>query len=707
MIYVEWVGEDPSDYRQLRENLIFTLSRCNSALQRDESIRFAQLLLDRVLFIAFAEDRGLLETGSLTRAYQHRDPYNPRPVWDNFKGLFSAIDKGSQALRIPAYNGGLFAENSDIDRLIVPDELCEAFKCLGGYDFASEVGVTVLGHIFEQSIADLENLHDADGVEIDSTSKKIARSVSGKRKRDGVVYTPDTVTAFITEETLGRYLKDRFQTLLADYGKEIKDGEIQWFARPKNAEAVAVGKGSWSKKRVEQLFWHQWRDTLQTIRVCDPACGSGAFLVAAFDSLSAEYQRVNQHLEALTGAADVFDLDKEILNSNLYGVDLNPESVEITKLSLWLKTAKRGKPLASLDANIQTGNSLIDDSQYTATPYDWHLAFPNVFADGGFDVIVGNPPYVRMELLKDIKPYLKAHYCVADERADLYGYFYELGVRLLKPGGRLGYISSSTFFKSGSGEPLRRHLLDTTTLRTLVDFGDVQLFEGVTTYPAIVILERSPAGANALMMALNLTAWPEEGLTAAFTRNAKPLPQAQLSAAGWRIESGGAAALRDKLADGRKTLKEVYGSPLYGIKTGLNEAFVVDNATRKKLIAQDASSAELLKPFLEGKDLKKWRTESRDLWLIYIPKATVNIDDYPAIRKHLLPYKSALEKRATRQEWFELQQAQVAYVPFLEAIKIGYVDLSDQPNFSLESTGAYFANTAYFIPRQTSFYLVI
>lgn len=151
----------------------------------------------------------------------------------------------------------------------------------------------------------------------------------------------------------------------------------------------------------------------------------------------------------------MLDLNKEILNNNLFGVDINEESIEITKLSLWLKTAERGKPLESLDANFIAGNSLGFDEPVPGNTFSWQTAFPQIFAEGGFDVVLGNPPYVRMELLKDIKPWLENKYIVASDRLDLYGYFFELGYKILKPEGKMAYISNSTFFKTGSGKRLR------------------------------------------------------------------------------------------------------------------------------------------------------------------------------------------------------------------------------------------------------------
>ena len=691
------------DYRQWRQTLIIALAQSNPGRPFTEIIEHAQTILDRVLFVAFAEDRELLPAHTLAQVFEQRNPFSPQPVWENFKGLFRFIDTGNPALRIPAYNGGLFRADPAVDSLILPDDACSIFRALGEYDFASEVGVTVLGHIFEQSIADLEGLHElagGDAFDLNALQEQTvaSRSVSGKRKQEGVVYTPDGITAFIVEQSLGNYLNECREAARAAYlDPKAPAGEVRYRApTPAEKKSARVRDAA---RLTEFLFWHHWREALSEIRVLDPACGSGAFLVAAFDVLDAEYRQVNEQIQAITGNPDLFDINREILNRNLYGVDLNPESIEITKLSLWLKTARYGKPLQSLEARLRVGNSLIDDAAWTLRPFDWAAAFPEVTAAGGFDVVLGNPPYVRMERLKAVKPYLEKHYAVASDRADLYCYFFELGVRLLKPGGRLGYISSSTFFKTGSGAPLRRYLLEKTQIQALVDFGDLQVFQSVTTYPAIIILERSETPDPAAeIRQLALKTLPDPSLAAVFGQQASGLPQARLGAGSWQLEDDASASLRQKLVNGHPTLKDIYGSPCRGVVSGFNDAFVVDRSKHDELIAADPNSAELLKPFLEGKDLKKWRIEPQDLWLIYIPKGRIDIDDYPAIRDHLLPYKEKLEKRATKQAWFELQQAQAAYVPMMEAPKIIYGHFSPRALFSREPNGYFSNDKSYFIP---------
>lgn len=389
--------------------------------------------------------------------------------------------------------------------------------------------------------------------------------------------------------------------------------------------------------------------------------------------------------------------DIEIATRSLYGVDVNTESVEITKLALWLKTAKSGRPLESLSANIRVGNSVIEDSDVHRRAFVWREAFGNILADGGFDVVIGNPPYVRMELLKPIKPYLQTRYEVVSDRADLYAYFFELGVRVLRPGGRLGYISSSTFFRTGSGAPLRDWLARETAVEAVVDFGDRQLFEGVTTYPAVLIVRKEIGTGEGPVAFWNADRIPDD-LELAFADGARPMPRTRLTRAGWRFEEERLATIRDKMAAGRRTLADVHGAPLYGIKTGLNEAFVLDRATRDAIVAADPGSAALLKPFLVGENLKRWHVDSDDLWLIYTAKGAVDIEAHPGVRDHLAPFRTKLEKRATKQEWWELQQAQAAYASAFAGTKIVYADICNQPTFSIETSGAMLANTGYFVP---------
>lgn len=682
------------DYKAIRDALIDSVRAASPATDAVTSIGYAQTILDRVLFIAFAEDTGLLPQYTLKNAYEHKDPYAPRPVWQTFQALFRAIDEGNPALGIKRYNGGLFQKDAVLDALELPDLVCEGFKRLGEYDFASQISVTILGHIFEQSISDLERQQAiARGEEVEEEKKT---GTSGQRKKHGVVYTPDYIARFIVERTVGAHLVDMFNEALAPF-----------IAKDSSADDYEAIK--WKRKSAELEAWQAYRVRLQNLKIVDPACGSGAFLVAVFDYLKAEYHRVNTKIADLSKIkmATLFDPDSEILTHNLFGVDVNAESVEITKLSLWLKTARPGKILDSLDHNIRVGDSLIEDSNYAYLEhaFNWKTAFPEVFKDGGFDIALGNPPYVRMELIKPMKPYLEKRFEVVSDRADLYCYFYEQGLNILRDGGRLGYISSSTFFKTGSGKPLRKHLTAKATLLDVIDFGDLQVFEGVTTYPVIMTMRQGAPKRGHTLNFWKLTALSTEDFAAQYAKHAAPYPQDALGEGSWELENTALQALRSKIVDGKPTLKKMFGAACRGIVTGLNDAFIIDRATHDRLIAEDPKSAELLKPFLEGKDLKRWRAEPRDLWIIYIPKNKIDIDEYPAVKAYMLPFKERLEKRATKQAWFELQQAQAAYQMHFESSKIVYLDMANSPPFSIDTAASYTANTAYFIPG-SDFYLL-
>jgi hypothetical protein len=232
----------------------------------------------------------------------------------------------------------------------------------------------------------------------------------------------------------------------------------------------------------------------------------------------------------------------------------------------------------------------------------------------------------------------------------------------------------------------------------VIDFGDEQVFEGVTTYPAIITAQKLAKGQTpeGELRFFNIKHLPTD-LSSAFEGEAQTMPRARLTATSWQFEGDALAQLREKIARGRKTLGEVYGAPLYGIKTGLNEAFIIDTKTRDALVARDAKSADLLKPFLKGEHIKRWRVEPEGLFLINIPKAKIKIEDYPAIRDHLLPFKAALEKRATEQEWYELQQAQVAYQPGFEKAKISYPHFQNNRMFTLEKRGHYSNDKSDFV----------
>ena len=369
-------------YGDMRQDAFARLCQDNPQVPPKTVLADTQKLLDRVLFCAFAEDRGLLPVDTIQKAYEHRDPYHPRPIYDNFRGLFQAINCGNAALGIHAYNGGLFAEDASLDHLQVSDDVCAYFRDLGGYDYrpphqaAIETGgdriidVDILGHIFEQSITDLERLRN----ELDGLVEPVGPDKhKTRRKKEGAFYTPSFITRYIVEQALGGVLKDRFEQLRQKHQEDARGT-----ARTALADPTVYTLDTLKKPERAALvdFWDAWQEELVGIRLLDPACGSGAFLIQAFDQMYAEYQASNGRLTELRGARPLLDLDKRILENNLYGVDLNEEAIEICRLSLWIKTAHRGKPLTSLDHSIRVGNSVVNDPQVHPQAFDWQAAFP-------------------------------------------------------------------------------------------------------------------------------------------------------------------------------------------------------------------------------------------------------------------------------------------------------------------------------------------
>ncbi len=354
-------------YSDQRKLLIGELME-NRAFSQDDAIAAAQRLLDRIIFIAFCEDRGLLPENLIEDTWRSAAPLaratNPR--WRAFMDAFVAIDKGHPALALKTgFNGGLFEENALIDNLDLDDQWSDVFRHIGNYDFREEgeVSVEVLGNIFERSITELEKMRVVGLFGKQAQQALAAMPKSAQRKRFGIYYTPPPFTRLIVELTLGRLIADRVESLpdLADRAK-----------------------------------------ALRKIKVIDPACGSGAFLIAAYERLQDAYEEIARQLR-ITGhiqqAANlVAEYPDSILIDNLHGVDLSEESVEITKLALWIRSARQNVPLTDLTDNIKHGNSLVTDPAIAPHAFKWQDAFPAVFASGGFDAVIGNPPWERMKV---------------------------------------------------------------------------------------------------------------------------------------------------------------------------------------------------------------------------------------------------------------------------------------------------------------------
>jgi len=456
-----------NDYSKFRTEIFEDIVKNNTQFDKLVLFKKTQKLLDRFLFIFFAEDRLLLPPNSISEIVKQwvtlkEDLDEYVPLYDRFKKYFGYLNTGYKGKKydIFPYNGGLFAPDEILDNVKISDELLHKHTLqLSTYDFETEVDVNILGHIFEHSLGEIENVQaEIAGEEIDRQKTK--------RKKDGIFYTPKYITKYIVENTVGKLCEE----------KRTEFGIID--------EEYAKGRKNRKKEIVKELDnkLTEYREWLLNITILDPACGSGAFLNQALEFLIEEHKRIDELKAQLLGGSIVFsDIETKILEKNIYGVDLNEESVEIAKLSLWLRTAQKGRKLTTLSNHIKCGNSLIDDPEIAGEKaFNWKNEFPEVFANGGFNVVIGNPPYVDMRnmLSKDIK-YFKKIYTTASDRINLFGLFVELSFNKLNKYGEFGMIIHRNLIRSNEYEKCRELILNKTELNSILSFKN-GVFEGVT-----------------------------------------------------------------------------------------------------------------------------------------------------------------------------------------------------------------------------------
>lgn len=464
------------DYSVFKRELFNDLVTRNPQFDPLELFKKSQKLLDRFLFLFFAEDRQLLPPNSVRlilddwKDLKEKDVYIP--LYDRYKKYFEYLNTGYKGKRydVFAYNGGLFKPDEILDNITIDDDLLDKHTLkLATYDFKSEVDVNILGHIFENSLNELDEMKaQLEGTAIEKSSTK--------RKKDGVFYTPKYITKYIVENTVGKLCSEKIV--------ELGIKEDDYFTDKKRTNKT-------KQPLLDKLT--QYRNWLLQITIIDPACGSGAFLNEALNFLIAEHTYIDELQAKLFGDALILsDVEKSILENNLFGVDLNEESVEIAKLSLWLRTAQPNRKLNDLNDNIKCGNSLINDPEIAGEKaFNWQKEFPQIFEKGGFDVVIGNPPYVPTEYINDDdKVYLEKNYQSAYGRINLYPIFYEKGLRVLKDSGVLGYITPYTILKNQYYKESRKFILENSTIIELIDFKGILVFQDAAVDSIILILEK-------------------------------------------------------------------------------------------------------------------------------------------------------------------------------------------------------------------------
>ncbi|HOZ13378.1 MAG TPA: N-6 DNA methylase [Tenuifilaceae bacterium] len=464
-----------SDYSKFREALYQNLVKNNPEVDKLTLFKKTQKLIDRFLFIFFAEDKQLLPANSILQIIEKWkddvDFGDVKSLYSLFRKYFHILNvgrpKSEKRQEIFAYNGGLFLTDEILENVVIDDDVLKEHTLkLSNYDFDTEVDVNILGHIFEHSLGEIENVQaEIKGENIDSQKTK--------RKKDGIFYTPKYITKYIVENSIGKLCEEKRNSF----------GIVD--------EEYAKGRKNRRKETIKELDekLKKYQDWLISLTILDPACGSGAFLNQALEFLIEEHRKIDELRTQLFGGGLIFsDISTDILEKNIYGVDINEESVEIAKLSLWLRTARKGRKLNTLSNNIKCGNSLIDDPEIAnEKAFNWQNEFPEIFAKGGFDVVIGNPPY-GAELSG--KNWLKIKFKETSfGNIDSYKYFIQLGSMLTKNNGTLSYIMPDSYLEKEYFKDLRHYVTNNFEGITNIKLGD-DVFDDVNLPTSIIILHQ-------------------------------------------------------------------------------------------------------------------------------------------------------------------------------------------------------------------------
>jgi hypothetical protein len=792
----------------------------------------------RLLFILYAEGRDLLPVGAhrFGSNNEYREKYSLKRlrgmiqtvnredeplvrIYNELGELFDLIDGDdpdfNKRLNVPPYNGGLFS-SGDTPRLkqwkVGNFTLSEVLKGLMFTSIVENEGETVevkfeeaidygdlevrqLGSIYEGLLDHHLELLPSGRLKLVAEDKSTKQWT--KRRETGSYYTPDYIVKYIIKQTL--------QPLIDEISK-----------RPDVRAAVD-----------KQLNDNSFAEHILGLKILDPAMGSGHFLVRATEKLADEIAHHPTTRLAVTEVkyglshefAEIAYWRRRVVESCIYGVDLNPLAVELGKLSLWLTCISSTDPLSFLDHHIKCGNSLVGSKiadldhlrrakeataallnvsgleeacneaiEYLAlirskpsdsidivrekeaiwkeevvkrlapfmavadlrTGFDlgfklenveyahmasallsdpsdlhddlktqkdalhflhWELAFPEVFPAGGiqgFDAIIGNPPYVRSAGIGEIKSYLADGFVTYNGNADLYTYFIEKSFSLLRLHGHFGFIISNKWLKADYGENLR-HFLRTRQIYRLVDISQLAVFEEATSYPLILIAQNCEPNAPTAYSSISAIPENDEELERDAKQVAYDLGKEAFFGNGFTLVKLDIQSILNKMREAGKPIAQVIGNNIhYGIKTGLNRAFIIDKRKRADLIKTDPASAELIVPFVMGEDVRKYQINYRDRYLILALRG-MSIDNYVGIKTYLgkmkpnlMPKKSRLEitgRKPGDYEWYELQDVVAYHAEFLKP-KIVWPVITMASRFTFDTSGYYLNDKCFFFPSE-------
>jgi len=730
-----------SEIETWRDALAKNLALRNTSLSVDELNTVVQRTIDRIIFLRICEDRGIEEYTTLHKLLEGEH------VYSRLCELFRIADS--------KYNSGLFHFEKEADWDEMPDTISLTVsiedKVLKGiikrlyypetpYLF-SVIPPEILGHVYEQFLGKVIRLTDGHQAKVEYKPEV--------KKAGGVFYTPQYIVEYIVKHTVGELVRDKTPRDVAKL--HILD--------------PACGSGSFLIGAFQFLLdWHRdwYIANLVPVFIDRKAVTDPAVLALLPESTPRGKKHLAQAELPIYKAGTSGDTTrtrsdwrlttaekKRILLNNIFGVDIDQQAVEVTKLSLLLKVLEEEneenidkqlklfaeRALPSLHQNIKCGNSLIgwdivtpemsSDEVKRINPFDWSKEFAPVMAAGGFDAVIGNPPYVRQEGLGEQKKYLEAHYVVYQGTADLYAYFFEKGLSLLQPKGLFSFIVANKWMRANYGKPLRKYLL-TKQIEEIIDFGDLPVFKNAIAYPCIIRISNQKTEREFCNVKVDALDFPS--LDEYVIANWHSIDPKTLTDDGWTLGVKGIEDLLRKLQNEGPSLEKYTNGQMYrGVVTGCNEAFVIDEKIKNQLIEQDPKSADVIKPFVTGRDVKRYGSLKCEKYLIYIPwhfplhtdssitgasKKAENVfkNKYPAIFQHLNSYKDKLISRNTdeteiRYEWYALQRFGSNYYTEFDKPKIVIPAIVKSASYTFDDKKFYSSDKTSIIPKNDLYLL--
>ena len=581
---------DFTNFRAILSKDVYALNKGKN-LTEEELDEAIQRLFDRLIFIRNCEDRELEPYDLLSALRQWKESRKGTLV-SKLRDLFTRFDE--------TYNSKIFSKHL-CDQVDISDNVLS--RILDGlyttedgsiqYDF-SLIDADVLGNIYEQYLGHILK------------KTKLTES-KAKRKEEGIYYTPSYIVDYIVRNTVGELVKNK---------------------------KIDVSK----------------------IRVLDPACGSGSFLIKTFDVLNEYYGKkegYNQNKLDMSGTGTTYSTKLSILKDNIFGVDLDKQAVDIAQLNLLLKVAEKKRRLPILQQNIKNGNSLIDGSNVVGEKaFKWNQEFSEIMKEGGFDVVIGNPPYINVETIpQDQKEFLKQYECFAGKSDVLY-YFYNRGISLLKPDGILGFITSRYFIEATYAKNLRKYILDNCEILKILDLSSLPVFKEVGIHTAIVLLKKK----DKKMKTNNKIIYKElKAINQLDDRDVTLLKQSDFDDNGWVLGTKDNVKLF-KIIDSRKTTTLGDISIIeQGQKTGLNEAYTVTT----DIIKDNKLEKEFLRKLVKNSYIEPYSILDKGLYLIYASEE-LNEKKAPNIISYLQKFKKELTNRTEARDglysWYRLQR---------------------------------------------------